>query len=37
MNNKNKIANLGYQLVIIKVQLLSLLFLDICIHIYYSL
>jgi hypothetical protein len=35
MNNKNKITNLGYQLIIIITELMSLLLLNIYIYIKY--
>jgi len=35
MNNKNKIANLGYELATIMIELMLLLRLNIYIYIYY--
>jgi hypothetical protein len=35
MNIKNKIVNLGYQLITIIIELMLLLLLNIYIHIYY--
>jgi hypothetical protein len=37
MNNKISIANLGYQLTTIIIELMLLLLLNICIYIYYEL
>jgi len=37
MNNKNKIVNIGYQLVTIIIELILLLLLNIYIYIYYEL